>query len=198
MELHPLFLIPLAALLGAAGLLLYYWAKDKGFREGVASAQVDPATRLVSTAVARQMLAIEFAAAERGRPLTVVLTSIDNFRRLGAQDGGAARERLFRTVGAVLRRRTRGMHVSARLEEPGVFISVLGGAEVRGAATFAARVRRDLGTIGVGDQPLVTSISICAYRPEIHTVEELLAEAHGTLAEARARGGNEVRVSGES
>lgn len=198
MEMSPVFSIPaLMAALIAAVMVLYQSAKLRGFKEGVASAQIDPATRLVSPAMAGHMLAIEFAAAERGRPLTVVLFSIDNFRRLAAMEGGTARERLLLTLGAVLRRRTRGMHVSARMSEDGIFMSVLGGVEMQGAATYVARVRRDLSTIGVGSLPLVISVSVCPYRPDMHTVGELLAQAHGTLAEARAKGGNAIAVSGE-
>lgn len=198
MELHPLFLIPGVALCIAGLLMLYYWARDKGYQEGLASAQVDPATRLMSPPMAKQLLAIEFAAAERGRPLTVVLFNVDNFPRLAALEGGLARDRLLLMLGAVLRRRTRGMHVSARLGDSGTFISILGGLETRGAATFVARVRKDMSTIGIGSTPLVVSVSVVPYRPEMHTVEELMSEAHGTLAEARARGGNQIVVSGEA
>ncbi|MGQ0562679.1 MAG: GGDEF domain-containing protein [Gemmatimonadota bacterium] len=198
MEFSLIFIFPASLAAIAAGLLfLYQRARQRGFREGVASAQVDPATRLVSRAMADHLLNVEFAAAERGRPLTIVLFSIDNFRRLAAMEGGRTRDRLLLSVGAVLRRRTRGMHVSARLGDDGVFLSILGGAESRGASTFVGRVQRDLGTIAVGSHPLLVSASVCPYRPEMRAVEELLADAHGSLAEARAKGGNQVVVSGE-
>ena len=197
MEIDPVLAVPVLGLVVAGVMLLYQSARQRGFKEGVTSAQVDPTTRLVSPAMAEHMLAVEFAAAERGRPLTVVLFSIDNFRRLAAMEGGAARERLLLTLGAVLRRRTRGMHVSARMTDDGVFMSVLGGVEMQGAATFVARVRRDLSTIGVGAQPLVISVSVCPYRADMHSVSELMGQAYGTLAEARAKGGNAVAVSGE-
>jgi diguanylate cyclase (GGDEF)-like protein len=198
MELHPLFLIPAIALCLAGALVLYHMGREQGYKAGVASAQIDPATRLMSAAMARKLLAIEFAAAERGRPLTIVLFNVDNFARLAALDGGAARDRLLLMIGAVLRKRTRGMHVSAPLGEGGTFISILGGSETRGAATFVARVRKDMSMIGIGSTPLVVSVSVVPYRPEMHTVEELLSEAHGSLAEARARGGNQIVVSGEA
>ena len=198
MQLHPLFLIPAIALVLAGLLVLYHMGRERGYKDGVASAQIDPATRLMSPEMARQLLAIEFSAAERGRALTVVLFNIDNFPRLAAMEGGAARDRLLLMVGAVLRRRTRGMHVSARLADGGTFISILGGVETRGAATFVGRVRKDMATIAIGATPLVVSVSMVPYRPEMHTVEELLSEAHGSLAEARARGGNQIVVSGES
>lgn len=170
-------------------LLVYQTARLRGFREGVASAQTDPETRLVSSAVARRLLAIEFAAAERGRPLTIVLFSVDNFRRLAAMEGGKARERLLLTLGALLRRRTRDMHVSARLGDDGVFITILGGVEERGANTFVSRVRKDLGTIAVGASPLVVSTVVCPYHPGMASDEALLSQARNSLAEARIRGG---------
>ncbi|MGQ0814254.1 MAG: hypothetical protein ACT4O1_07285 [Gemmatimonadota bacterium] len=49
----------------------------------------------------------------------------------------------------------------------------------------------------MGPHPLIVSASVCPYRPEMHSVEEMLAEAHSTLAEARTKGGNHVVVSGE-
>ena len=197
MELHPLFLIPAIALSLAGMLVLYHMGREKGYKAGVASAQVDPSTRLVSPEMARQLLAIEFSAAERGRPLTVVLFHVDNFARLAVMESGAARARLLLMIGSVLRRRTRGMHVSARQGDGGTFISILGGVETRGAATYVARVRKDLSLIGIGSIPLVVSVSVVPYRPEMHSAEELLSEAHGSLAEARARGGNQIVVSGE-
>jgi len=82
MEISPVFAIPaLIAGLLAAVMFLYQSAKLRGFKEGVASAQIDPATRLVSPAMAEHMLAVEFAAAERGRPLVAPLLACTDSSR---------------------------------------------------------------------------------------------------------------------
>jgi GGDEF domain-containing protein len=87
------------------------------------------------------------------------------------------------------------MNVSARFDNAGLFVSILGGVATHGAETFVQRVRRDLGTIDTGTpQQLVISTSVCGYRPEIQTLEEFLSNAHGALAEAKAKGGNQVVV----
>lgn len=178
-------------------VIVYNTAKAKGYREGVANAQIDPATRLITRPVAEQILRLEFAAAERGRPLTIVLFSIDNFRRLAPLDGGTAGPRLLNAIGAIMRRRTRGMNVSSRFDDSGVFITILGAVEAHGALTFANRVRKDFASLRSGPQALVVSVSVCEYRAGMQSVAELISTAEGTLAEARAKGGNGMLIAGE-
>lgn len=194
MDIILLLSIPAGAAALAAVLILMQRVHARGFAEGVASAQLDPVTRLPATPVAQQILAMEFAAAERGRPLTVVLFDIDNFRRIAPLGRGAVGNKVLLAVGAILRRRTRGMNVSARFDNAGLFIAVLGGVSARGAETFVQRVRKDLNTVETGYQPLVVSTSVCEYRPNMQTLDDMMANAYGTLAEAKAKGGNQVIV----
>jgi diguanylate cyclase (GGDEF)-like protein len=195
----PLLAIPATAILMTAGLIaLDRYAEHRGYRAGVANAQTDLSTRLPATATARQILALEFAAAERGnRPLTIALISMDNFRRLAVMEGGTARERLLVAAGAIFRRRTRGMNISARLDDGGLFISVLGGVEVSGARIFVNRVRKDLGTLSVGTTGVTVSASLCAYEPGMASPDELMAKAQDALASVRAKGANALVVAGE-
>lgn len=190
--------IPVAVFAIILGFVIVFnTARAKGYREGVANAQIDPATRLITRPVAEQILRLEFAAAERGRPLAIVLFSVDNFRRLAPLDGGSAGGRLLNAIGAILRRRTRGMNISSRFDDNGVFISVLGAVEAHGALTFANRVRKDFASLRSGPQALIVSVSICEYRAGMQSVDEFLATAQGTLSEARAKGGNTLLVAGE-
>lgn len=195
----PLLAIPATAILMTAGLIaLDRYAEHRGYRAGVANAQTDVATRLPATATALQILALEFAAAERGhRPLTVALFSMDNFRRLAVMEGGTARERLLVASGAIFRRRTRGMNISARLDDTGLFIAVLGGVELSGARTFVNRVRKDLGTLSVGTTAVTVSASVCAYEPGMQSADDLLGKAQDALASARTRGSNALVVADE-
>jgi GGDEF domain-containing protein len=171
-----IIVIPVAVFAVILGfVVVYHAAKAKGYAEGAANAQIDPATRLVTRGVADQILAMEFAAAERGRPFTIVLFSIDNFRRLAAFDSGAGATKILLGSGAILRRRTRGMNISARFDDQGSFISILGGVEAEGAHIFARRVQKDFATMRIGGQAVSLSATVCEYRAGMHSIEELLA-----------------------
>ena len=172
--------------LAAVLLMLEHAATARGYTQGVSSSQTDVSTRLPALPVARQILAREFAAAERGRPLTIVLFRIDNYRRIAPLQGGAVGEKVLLSVGAVLRRRTRGMNVSTRLADAGCFLSVLGGVDNDGATTFAGRVRKDIGALKVAPQALALSLAICEYQPHMQTVENLLGAAQDLLRTASA------------
>lgn len=169
----------------------------RGVAAGMEAALVDAATRLPTEAVVMQIFAMEFAAAERGRPLTIVMSSIDNFGRLAPLNGGEIGQRIMLGAGAILRRRTRGMHVSSRQGDNGVFLSVLGGSRPEGAATFASRVRKDLLSLPSGPQALSVTSVICGYRPGMHSIAEMLSMADESLWEAKQRGGNQIVISGE-
>src|SRR5687767_8591793 len=79
-------------------------AAEAAYEQGAVSAAVDAGTRLPSPAVARQLLQREFAAAERGRLLTIVLFSLDNLPRLATRHQDDATKVLL-GVGAILKRR---------------------------------------------------------------------------------------------
>lgn len=164
-------------------LLLYMLrgAAESAFEHGALSAAIDAATRLPSPAVARQLLQREFAAAERGRPLTVVVFSLDNLPRLAARHPDAA-AKVMLGVGAIFKRRTRGMNMSARLDEAHMFVSVLGGVDEIGAQKFVSKVRADLSTLNIAGQPLAVRSGICSYDPHMHQVDELIERARAALA----------------
>ena len=168
-----------------------------GFEAGIARAHVDPVTRLASPAIAKRLLDIEFAAAERGRPLTIVFFSIDDFPRLAVQAGVEETKRILVGAGAVLKKRTRNMNVSARYDESGTFISVLGSVPSEGAANFANKVCKDLRLLRLGDEPLKVSSIVCEYDPVMQSADELLTKAQRALTETRRKGGNQLVIDGK-
>lgn len=180
-------LIPFAAMT-VAGMLLYMLRAtlQAGYQNGVANAQTDVVTRLPSQSVARQFLLREFAAAERGRPLTLVLLSLDNLPRIAGTKGTAEANRILLGVGAILKRRTRGMNMSARLDDGHTFISVLGGVDEIGAHKFVGKVTRDLVSLNLGD----VRIGVCGYEPEMHSMDDLVAKAHAAMIETDGGNGN--------
>ena len=173
-------------------------AVQRGYEAGVAGAQIDAITRLPSAAVARRLLAVEFGAAERGRPLTVVCFSIDDYPQLAATHEPIELKRLLVGVGTMLRRRTRDMNMSCRYGDDGTFISVLGGIPATGGVTFAGKVCKDFGSLRIAGKPVTVSTSVCAYDSTIQSVDELLAKALRALADARRKGAIHLVVDGDN
>jgi diguanylate cyclase (GGDEF)-like protein len=171
--------------------------QDRGQRMGVSQAYVDSTTGLPSPRVLQHTLAAEFAAAERGRGLIVVLFSFDQYARFAGKHGQTAAARLMLSVGRVLKRRTRGMNLSARHSNEGVFISILSGVPVEGAITYAKRVHKDLTTLEVAGETQAVSIGIAVHDINMHSPQDLLASAHRALSSARKNGGNRIVIDGQ-
>lgn len=172
-------------------------AVQRGYDAGVAGAQVDSITRLPSSAVARRLLAVEFGAAERGRPLTVVCFRIEDYGQLAATHGPLEVKRLLVGVGTMLRRRTRDMNMSCRYGEDGTFISVLGGIPATGGLNFAGKVCKDFGALRIASKPVKVSTSVCAYDSTVQSVDELLAKALRALVDAKRKGSIHLVVDGD-
>jgi diguanylate cyclase (GGDEF)-like protein len=182
-----LYIIPIATtVITMLLLLMLRQSLELGHQSGAASAESDVFTRLPSHGVAYQFLMREFAAAERGRlPLTVVLFSLDNLPRVAATKGTAEVNRLLLSVGAIFKRSTRGMNMTARLDGGYTFMSVLGGVDERGAAKFADKVTRDLASLRVVGRPLEIRVGISGYEADIAGAEELMARAHDGMSTIR-------------
>lgn len=153
----------------------------------------DPLTGLPNRRHALSHLQKEFAAAQRGRMVTVVLFDLDGFKRFNDTYGHNAGDEALRVFGEVLRDLTRQMNLSARLggEE---FISILGGATAEGAAIFANRVRVAMKERSLGKPPLTVSAGVASFDPEMGGPDELLAAADKSLYEAKDMGRDQVRV----
>jgi putative two-component system response regulator len=159
-------------------------------------ALTDILTRLPNRRHARAFLLNEFGAAERGRPLCVVLFDLDNFKAYNDKWGHQAGDEALRGFAEILLSTTRRMNLSSRFggEE---FLSILAGSEVEGALTFADRVREQLGRMALSNGPLTVSAGIAAYHPTMKSPDELVAAADLALYRAKAEGRNQVRVFGQ-
>ncbi len=179
--------IPIATLLITAMLMLMLKESNQvGHQTGVAAAEMDLFTRLPSHAMAHQLLLREFAAAERGRALSVAMFSIDNLAKLAATRGVGEANRALLAVGAIMKRHTRGMNMSTRLDGSYTFLSVLGSVDERGAAVFVEKVLKDLSTLRVSGRGLDVRVGIASFDGIIQTPGDLLAKAHDTLTSVRA------------
>lgn len=154
----------------------------------------DPQTGLMPAHLADRLLAVEFAAAQRGRPLAVVLFSIDDFERNAARHGEADATRWRRAASRVLKQRTRGMNISARCRGDGVFLTILSDVPLDGACTFAARVRREYATLLRPDEPRSLSAGVAAFDLSMRSPAELVSRAERALARAQSEGGKVVMV----
>lgn|SRR5690554_4409434 len=154
----------------------------------------DPQTGLMPAHMADRVLAVEFAAAQRGRQLAVVLFSIDNFARNAALHGDAAATRWRRAAGRVLKQRTRGMNVSARWRGDGTFLTILSDVPLEGACTFATRIRREYAHLLRPDEPQAISAGVAAYDISMRSPADLIARAERALTRAQAEGGKVVMV----
>ena len=158
-------------------------------------ALTDLLTRLPNRRHARAFLQNEFGAAERGRPLCVVLFDLDNFKAYNDRWGHQAGDEALRGFAEILLSTTRRMNLSSRFggEE---FLSILAGSEVEGALVFADRVREQLRALTIPNGPLTVSAGVAAYHPSMASPDELIAAADLALYRAKREGRNQVRVFG--
>jgi GGDEF domain-containing protein len=179
--------IPVAALLVAMMLMLMLKESSiVGHTAGAAAAEMDLYTRLPSHAMAHQFLLREFAAAERGRSLSIVMFSIDNLPQVAATRGANEANRILFAVGAIMKRHTRGMNMTTRMDGTYTFLSVLDSVDERGAAIFAEKVLKDLSALRGGGRPLDVRVGIAGYDGIVQSAGDLLAKAHETLTSVRA------------
>jgi PleD family two-component response regulator len=175
--------IPIAtAVVAVVSLMMLRTSGQGAYEAGLAAAQTDAITRLPSDAVARQLLLREFAAAERGRDVSIALFAFDNLPRLAAIKPREAGRILF-SVGNILKRRTRGMNLSARMRDGHTFITVLGGVDEFGAHKFVDKVAKDLRGLLVAGEPIRVRTAVAGYDPEMQSVEDLLSKARALLVE---------------
>lgn len=190
------FGVALLTPLVAAGLVLGGQRTVTDARNGaLRNATQNQDTGLATPFAAERMLATEFAAAQRGRPLTVVLIRLEQYPRYVAKHGRPVGKQLQRLAGRSLAKSRRGMHLTAHHGRDGVtFLSILSSMDVNGASVYAKRVRRDLLTLpGVPQAPGV-SIGIVPYDMSMREPSELVEQAERALRKGSESGGRIVVV----
>lgn len=187
----------LAALLAVVLVLRTRETVVRAREEAGSAATMDPLTGVATARAGEATLGREFAAAQRGRTLTVVLIRVEGLSRYRSEHGGAVADRLLREVGLTLARHQRGMHLTARhAGQPGTFVSILSGTERKGAAVYATRVRRELLQLrGLPRLPGV-SVGIAAFDMSMKSPRSLIRQAEFALKKGAAQGGKVVVVGG--
>lgn len=145
----------------------------------------DPLTELANRRHLEMQLAREMAAAQRGRPLSIVLFDLDHFKQYNDRHGHLAGDEILRAFASVLSAETRRMNLVARYGGD-EFISVLSGSPYPGAAQHAGRVLHRVEQHPLlGPAGIRVSWGIAEYRPEMCGVEELIQSADRALYDSK-------------
>ena len=152
----------------------------------------DPLTGLPNRRSLELFLEKEFAAAKRGRRLTVILYDLDNFKEYNDRVGHQAGDEALRAFGGVLVQQTRAMNLAARYGGD-EFISILADTDRRGGITHAARIARAIAADPIlSAAGLRASAGIATYSARMNEPADLIRAADRDLY-AR-KGGKELRA----
>jgi diguanylate cyclase (GGDEF)-like protein len=199
-------LVTLSAGLIAAGLLFLVFRSAQGrlTRQTAAlleSAVRDPLTGTLNHGALVGHLAREIERARAsGTALGVALIDIDNFRLLNDNHGHRAGDDALLAVVDLLRRNVPASIVMGRYG-PDEFLLVADAAVVADLEPAVERVRTALVDFSLKFDaterlPVTVSAGLCTYPQHGDSVTVLLAAAARTVAEAKASGGDAVRVAG--
>jgi len=196
-----LFLVAVALLGLGLGLGVLAELLDRERRGALILAHTDPLTGLPNRRLVEFVLAKEFGAARRGRPLSVALFELEDLEAYNERYGRSAGDEAIRAVAVCLDHYTREMNVSGRLDGS-QWLSVLSGESIDGAWVFADRIREEIEThtLSTGEVARV-SAGVASYELWMRDPADLLGSAEQALRRARDEGGNRVAyhtAAGES
>jgi diguanylate cyclase (GGDEF)-like protein len=160
-----------------------------------ALALTDELTRIPNRRHLRLVLEHDFAAAQRGRPLTVAIFDLDRFKNYNDRYGHAAGDIVLRAFAEMLDAGTRRMNLSGRYggEE---FLAVLSETGLDRALQFVERIRHSTTVLELPAGSISVSAGVASYRPGMRSPDDLIAAADEALYRAKADGGDTVRVAG--
>lgn len=147
----------------------------------------DPLTNLPNRRHLEMHLAQEFAAAQRGRPLAVVLFDLDYFKRYNDTLGHVAGDDGLRATAEILMGETRAMNLVARYGGD-EFVAVLSDTTVEGAERHAQRVaiRMEKHPV-IGPLGLTMTSGVAEFQDHMETVEDMLRAADEDLYRNKTR-----------
>ena len=147
----------------------------------------DPLTGLYNRRQLDLRLKQEFAAAKRGRALSVVLFDVDGFKAFNDREGHLAGDAALAAVGRLLADETRAMNLAARYGGD-EFIAVLSDTGADGALLHVERVLRRLSQDPeFRDTGLGLSAGCATFTPDMERPEDLIALADQELYRKKGR-----------
>jgi len=200
-------LVTLSAGLIAAGLLFLVFRSAQGRLTRQTAALLDAAVRDPLTGTLNHGALVGHLAREieraraSGTALGVALIDIDNFRLLNDNHGHRAGDDALLAVVDLLKRNVPPSIVLGRYG-PDEFLLVADATVVADLEPAVERLRTALVDFGLQFDaterlPVTVSAGLCTYPLHGDSVTVLLAAAAGTVAEAKASGGDAIRVAGE-
>jgi diguanylate cyclase (GGDEF)-like protein len=162
-------------------------------------ALVDGLTGLANRRLCAAALEKELARAQRfGEPLALVLTDIDDFKRINDRWGHPTGDEVLKVFAKALRESVREIDLAGRWggEE---FALLLPGTDLEGGRELAERVRRKLVRKKFlapdGERIRVTASFGVAAFPNAASQDQLVAASDGALYEAKRTGKNRVAIA---
>ncbi len=157
-------------------------------------ALMDRLTSLPNRRHLEETLEREFAAAERGRGLAVVMFDLDHFKRVNDRQGHAAGDMTLRAFARILATNTRRENLSGRYggEE---FVAVLRDTDTESALVFAQRVLDQMRDWPLSWGVQTVSAGIAHYQRGMGSFELLLGEADRALYQAKRDGRDMVCIA---
>jgi diguanylate cyclase (GGDEF)-like protein len=147
----------------------------------------DPLTEMPNRRHLQMFLEKEFAAAKRGRALSLLLVDLDHFKKYNDRHGHRAGDAVLRVVGNIMVKHTRQMNLAARYGGD-EFVAILSDTDRAGAEAHALRLK-----IAIEADPLLAQGGVCAsvgigsYQPEMISVDDLFHAADQDLYEQKER-----------
>ena len=194
-----------AAIIAAVVLFLIFRSAQgrltRQTRALVEATRRDPLTDTLNHGTLVAHLAAEIERARSaGTPLGVALIDIDNFRLLNDNHGHRAGDEALLAVVDELRRHLPESGVMGRYG-PDEFLFIAPASAVVEMEPAVDRLRTALADLSLQFDaterlPVTVSAGLCTYPEHGSSVTLLLAAAAGTLEEAKASGGDTVRVAG--
>jgi diguanylate cyclase (GGDEF)-like protein len=144
----------------------------------------DPLTGLPNRRHMEMFLEKEFAAAIRGRPLSLAIFDLDDFKRYNDTEGHQAGDDVLRRFARLLSTHIRAMNLAVRYGGD-EFVVILSDTPADGALALADRildeVRRDPDMAGVG-----ASAGVAAFDLDMNGADDLLRSADEALYQAKS------------
>jgi diguanylate cyclase (GGDEF)-like protein len=153
---------------------------------------------VLSLGAFRSQLELDVARAHRyGRPLTVAVLDIDGFRDLNLEHGYGAGDAVLVAVGELISQTTRVHDLACRMggDEFGLLLPETPAPEAARTVERILVELEDLRAAGIRGVSASVGIATLAARQR---PEALLAASHSALEQARAGGGRQAAVYGES
>ena len=155
-------------------------------------ASTDSLTGLANRRAFEERMRVQFALAVRsGRPLSVLMIDVDDFKHRNDTFGHAAGDEALRAIGFILNEIVRVGDLAARLggEE---FAVLLPETDADHARTVAQRIRQGLAHYPLNSGPITVSIGIASKEIAVHSWQRLLECSDDAMYEAKKTGKDRI------